>query len=82
MERMEHDEIIDKPVNTVYNQWTQFEEFPRFMEGIKSVRQIDATHLQWHAEIGGRDLEWEAEIIDQIPDMRIVWRSTTGVACS
>jgi len=79
MERMEHDEIIDKPVNMVYNQWTQFEEFPRFMEGIKSVRQIDATHLQWHAEIGGKDFKWEAEIIDQIPDMRIVWRSTTGV---
>ena len=79
MERMEHEEIIDKPVHTVYNQWTQFEDFPRFMEGIKSVHQIDAKHLQWHAEIAGKDLEWEAEIIDQVPDQRIVWRSTTGV---
>ena len=79
MERIEHDEIVDKPLQMVYNQWTQFEEFPRFMEGIKSVHQLDATHLQWHAEIAGKDLEWEAEIIDQIPNQRIVWRSTTGV---
>ena len=78
MERIEHDEIIDRPVHTVYNQWTQFEEFPHFMEGVKSVRQIDATHLLWRAEIGGKDVEWEAEIIDQVPDQRIVWKSVAG----
>src|SRR5258705_3865683 len=69
---------IDCPVRTVYNQWTQFEEFPRFMEGIKEVRQLDPTHLRWHANIGGKDVLWEAEITEQMPDERISWRSTTG----
>jgi uncharacterized membrane protein len=79
MERMEHSEIIDRPLSTVYNQWTQAEEFPRFMEGVKSVRQLDNTHQEWHAEIAGKDVHWQAEIIDQVPDQRIVWRSTSGV---
>jgi uncharacterized membrane protein len=75
---MEHSETIDRPVRTVYNQWTQIEEFPRFMEGVKSVRQLDNTHLEWHAEIAGKELHWQSEIIDQVPDQRIVWRSTSG----
>lgn len=66
------------PVSTAYNQWTQFEEFPRFMEGIKEVRQLDDTHLHWRAEVGGKDMEWDVEITEQIPDNRIAWRSTAG----
>jgi uncharacterized membrane protein len=69
---------VEVPVTTAYNQWTQFEEFPRFMQGVKSVRQLDDRHLHWHAEVGGRDKEWDAEITEQHPDERIAWRSTGG----
>jgi uncharacterized membrane protein len=70
---------IDVPCRTAYNQWTQFEEFPKFMEGVKEVRQLDDTHLLWRAEIAGRDKEWEAEITEQRPDERIAWTSRGGV---
>ena len=66
------------PVRTAYNQWTQFEEFPRFMEGIREVRQLDATHLHWKANIGGKVKEWDAVITEQKPDLRIAWTNTTG----
>lgn len=69
---------VNVPVSTAYNQWTQFEEFPRFMEGIEEVRQLDATHLHWCASVGGKRKEWDAEITEQIPDKRIAWRATTG----
>ena len=69
---------VKAPVTTVYNQWTQFEEFPQFMEGVKSVTQIDDTHLHWAAEVAGKDEEWDAEITEQRPDERIAWRATTG----
>ena len=69
---------INVPVRTAYNQWTQFEEFPRFMEGVKHVKQLDETHLHWKAEIGGKEKEWDAEITEQIPDRRIAWRSRDG----
>jgi uncharacterized membrane protein len=69
---------VEVPVRTAYNQWTQFEEFPKFMEGVKSVRQLDDRHLHWHAEVGGRDKEWQAEITEQHPDERIAWRSVQG----
>ena len=69
---------VNVPVNTAYNQWTQFEDFPKFMEGVKEVRQLDDTHVHWHAEIAGKDKEWDAEITEQIPDQRIAWRSTSG----
>ena len=67
---------VDVPVSTAYNQWTQFEEFPRFMEGVESVTQIDDTHLRWVAEVGGKRREWNAEIVDQLPDQKIAWRAT------
>jgi uncharacterized membrane protein len=69
---------VNVPVNTAYNQWTQFEDFPKFMEGIKEVKQLDDTHLHWRAEVAGKEKEWDAEIAEQIPDQRIAWRSTSG----
>ena len=80
MERIEKSIEVGRPVRTVYNQWTQFEEFPRFMTGVKEVRQLDDTHLHWHAEIWGKDKEWDAEIFEQVPDQYIAWRSTSGDA--
>ena len=69
---------VNVPVRTAYDQWTQFEEFPRFMEGVEEVRQLDDTHLHWVAEIGGEREEWDAEITEQHPDERIAWTSTSG----
>lgn len=69
---------INVPVRAAYNQWTQFEEFPKFMQGVKQVKQIDDKHLQWTADIGGKEKEWKAEITEQIPDERIAWTSRGG----
>src|SRR5262249_1504892 len=69
---------VDVPVSTAYNQWTQFEEFPRFMEGVKKVRQFGDNCLLWHAAVGGKEKEWEAVITEQTPDTRIAWQSATG----
>src|SRR5918992_3011669 len=69
---------VNVPVSTVYNQWTQFEEFPQFMEGVESVTQLDDTHLRWVAEIAGKRHEWEAEISEQRPDERVAWKATDG----
>ncbi len=71
---------VEVPVSTAYNQWTQIEDFPRFMEGVEEVRQLDDTHLHWRAKISGKEKEWDAEITEQIPDQRIAWRSTSGAA--
>ena len=70
---------VDVPVRAMYDQWTQFEEFPQFMDGVESVRQIDDTHLHWEAEIAGVHRDWDAEIVEQEPDRIIAWRSTSGV---
>jgi uncharacterized membrane protein len=70
---------VDVPVSTAYNQWTQFEDFPQFMDNVESVQQIDDTHLHWVAEYGGKRHEWDAEITEQAPDKRIAWRSLGGV---
>ena len=67
------------PVRTAYNQWTQFESFPHFMEGVEAVHQVDDTHLRWRATIAGKTEEWDAVITEQTPDQRIAWRSTSGV---
>ena len=78
MARVEKSIEIDVPVHAAYNQWTQFESFPQFMEGVKQVRQIDDTHLHWKAEIAGKNEEWDAVISEQVPDRKIAWQSTTG----
>ena len=66
---------VDVPVRTAYNQWTQFEEFPRFMEGVKEVKQVSDDRLHWCAEIGGKKEEWDARITEQKPDERVAWTS-------
>jgi uncharacterized membrane protein len=78
METIEKSIEVNVPVQTAYNQWTQFEEFPRFMEGVEQVRQLDDTHLHWVANIGGKRVEWNATITEQIPDKEIAWRSESG----
>jgi uncharacterized membrane protein len=66
------------PVEQAYNQWTQFEEFPKFMEGIQSVQQLDDTHVQWVAEIGGKSRQWTTEITEQQPDKKVAWKTIDG----
>jgi uncharacterized membrane protein len=78
MSRIEQSIEVEVPVSTAYNQWTQFEEFPRFMEGVESVTQLDDTHLRWVAEVGGSRHEWDAEISEQRPDERVAWHATDG----
>jgi len=69
---------VDVPVSTAYNQWTQFEEFPQFMDGVQEVRQLDDTRLHWVAEVGSKTHEWDAEITEQLPDERVAWKSIDG----
>jgi uncharacterized membrane protein len=69
---------VQVPVQQAYNQWTQFEEFPKFMDRIQSVLQLDDTHVQWVAEIRGQKREWTTEIIDQQPDEKISWKTISG----
>ncbi|MDB6022365.1 MAG: cyclase/dehydrase, partial [Pedosphaera sp.] len=78
MESVEKSIEVEAPIKEVYNQWTEFERFPEFMEGVEEVRQLDDGRLHWVAEIGGKKKEWDAEIYEQIPDHRIAWRSTSG----
>ena len=79
MSTIEESIDIDVPIRTAYNQWTQFEEFPSFMEGVEEVTQEDDKHLHWVAKIAGVRREWEADITEQHPDERIAWTSTTGM---
>ncbi|NLB46833.1 MAG: SRPBCC family protein [Microbacteriaceae bacterium] len=69
---------IDLPVRTVYNQWTQFESFPAFMTGVEEVRQIDDTTNFWRVTVGGVEREFNTQITEQEPDMRVAWKSTAG----
>ena len=80
MSSIERSIDVEVPVRTAYDQWTQFEDFPRFMEGIKEVHQLDADRLHFRANVGGKELEWDARITEQAPDQRIAWRSTDGPA--
>jgi uncharacterized membrane protein len=78
MSAIEESIQVHAPLRAVYDQWTQFEEFPKFMDGIKEVRQIDDTHLHWVAVFGGQEHEWHAEITEQRPDERVAWKNTDG----
>lgn len=78
MQTIEQSIEVDAPVRTVYNQWTQFEEFPEFMDGVEEVRQLDNRRVHWVADIGGHRHEWDAEIYEQVPDQEIAWRSVSG----
>src|SRR5215208_2354557 len=78
MSTIEESIEVQVPVRTAYDQWTQFEEFPQFMEGVEEIRQIDGTHLHWVTEVAGRRQEFDAEVTEQTPDQRIAWRSTSG----
>jgi len=70
--------VVEAPVAATYGAWTRFEEFPSFMDGIEEVRQVDDTHLHWRATVGGKTREWDARIVEQVPDQRVVWESTSG----
>ncbi|HSO95124.1 MAG TPA: SRPBCC family protein [Acidimicrobiia bacterium] len=78
MSTIEQSVDVAVPVETAYNQWTQFEEFPQFMEGVEAVTQLDDRRLHWVAQVAGQHREWDAVITEQIPDQRIAWRSTDG----
>lgn len=78
MAKIEQSIDVNVAVATAYNQWTQFEHFPEFMQAVKRVEQVDDKTLQWTAEIAGRERTWTAEIYEQEPDQVIAWRSTTG----
>jgi uncharacterized protein (TIGR02271 family) len=78
METVERSIDLEVPVQMAYHQWTQFEQFPRFMEGVEEVRRLDAKRLHWVANIGGKRKEWEAVITEERPNERIAWRSEGG----
>ncbi|MER6976039.1 SRPBCC family protein [Streptomyces carpinensis] len=69
---------VDVPLHTAYNQWTQFEDFPNFMEGVEEITQLDDRHNHWTTKVAGVRREFDTEIVDQLPDARITWRTTTG----
>ena len=70
---------VDCYVNAAYTQWTQFEDFPKFMDGVEEVRQLNDRNLHWKVKIDGVAREFDAEITEQVPDERVAWRSTGGV---
>jgi uncharacterized membrane protein len=69
---------VKVPVRTAYNQWTQFEDFPQFMDAVERVDQLDDTRLHWVAKVGGKTKEWDAKITEQTPDQRVAWTATSG----
>jgi uncharacterized membrane protein len=76
--RIEKQIMVNVPVSTVYNQWTQFEDFPQFMGGVKKVTQLGEDRLEWVAEIAGVRRQWEAKVLEQVPDQKVAWAATEG----
>jgi len=76
--RVEESILVNVPISTAYNQWTQFEDFPQFMGGITSVSHLSDDRLQWVAEIAGVKRQWEAKILEQVPDRKVAWAATSG----
>ena len=79
MAKIEQTIDVDVPVREAYDQWTQFESFPAFMQDVESVKQVDDSHLHWVAVVAGERKEWDAEIVEQEPDRVVAWRSTGGL---
>ena len=79
MSTIEESIDVEVPVRAAYDQWTQFEQFPQFMEGVLEVRQLDDSHVRWIADVAGERKEWDAEIVEQVPDRLVAWRSTGGL---
>lgn len=77
-ETIEQSIEVNVPIRTAYNQWTQFEDFPHFMQGVDEVRQLDDRQLHWRASFGGETHEWDAEIVEQQPELRVAWRNIDG----
>src|SRR4051812_36293410 len=71
MSQIQESVDLEVPVRAAYDQWTQFEEFPKFMEGVEEIRQLDDTHLHWKTKVAGREKEFDAEVTEQTPDQRI-----------
>lgn len=78
MSTIEQSIDVGVPVRTAYDQWTQFAEFPKFMEGVEEVRQVDDTHLHWRTRVAGREKEFDAVITEQTPDQRVAWQAEDG----
>jgi ribosome-associated toxin RatA of RatAB toxin-antitoxin module len=76
--KVEESILVNVPVSVAYNQWTQFEDFPQFMGGVKKVSQLSDDRLEWVAEIAGVKRQWEARILQQVPDKQIAWAATSG----
>ena len=76
--RVEKSVMVNVPISRAYNQWTQFEDFPQFMDGVQSVTQLDDTRLAWVAEIAGVRRQWEARILEQVPDHKVAWAASEG----
>ena len=78
MSTHQHSVEVERPLRTVYDQWTQFESFPQFMEGVESITQIDETHSHWVTTTGGATREFDTVITEQIPDRKIAWKTVSG----
>lgn len=78
MSKVKESVDVDVPIHTAYNQWTQFEEFPNFMEGVEQVTQLDPRRNHWVTTVAGARREFDTEIIDQLPDERVAWRTVSG----
>lgn len=76
--KVEKSILVNVPLSTAYNQWTQFVDFPQFMSGIKSVTQLGDNRLEWVAEIAGVRRKWQANIVEQVPDQKVAWAATEG----
>jgi len=76
--KMAHKVTVDVPVKDAYAMWTQFERLPTFMKAVDKVEELDRRHLRWHVDVGGKKLSFDTEIIEQVPDRRIAWRSSGG----
>jgi uncharacterized membrane protein len=76
--KVEKTVVVDVPLSTAYNQWTQFEEFPQFMGGVEKITQLSDDRLEWVAELGGVRRQWVAKVLEQVPDHKVAWAAVEG----